>query len=264
MKPFRLPKNLFGCLLCLSLVHPAAAGLKIYYLRHAEVGANVEKEWAATPTNAWPLYVGNPGLFTPRGEVQVVNATEKLKQFHFDFLAVSPVWRARQTVLPYLKQTRQKAEIWPELAESGGFISILHGQPLPPPGTNLYARDKVSVPADEKKFFPLRQDGRLLFDFDHENLQAAADAVAVSGRTVSLLRQRFGGSEKSILLAGHGNNGRLLLHALLPESDAWKTRLANTGLWMVEEQPDGSFQLRLFNDVPCGSDGQPGKTSPAL
>lgn len=251
MESLRFLNYLCGGLFCFGLISPAEAGLKIYYIRHAEVGTNVEQEWAKIPTNNWPIYVGNPGIFTPKGEVQVVNAKEKLKQFNFDFIGVSPIWRARQTVLPYLKQTQQQAELWPELAESGGFINILKGQSLPLPGTNLLSQEMVSVPADEQKFFTIRKDGRQLFDFDCENLQAAADAVAVSEITVDLIRKRFGGSGKSILLVGHGNNGRLLLRALMKDNDAWKTRLANTGIWMAEEAPDGSFKLRLFNDTPC-------------
>lgn len=254
MESLRFRNYLCGGLFCLGLISSAQAGLKIYYIRHAEVGANVEQEWAKIQTNIWPIYVGNPGIFTPKGEVQVVNAMEKLKQFHYDFIAVSPIWRARQTVLPYLKQTQRQAELWPELAESGGFINILKGQPLPLPSTNLLSREMVSVPVDERKFFMIRKDGRRLFGFDFENLQAAADAVAVSEMTVDLIRKRFGGSNKSILLVGHGNNGRLLLHALMKDNDAWKTRLANTGIWMAEEAPDGSFKLRLFNDAPCGAD----------
>ncbi|MDO6623121.1 hypothetical protein Q4509_09670 [Oceanihabitans sp. 1_MG-2023] len=27
-------------------------------------------------------------------------------------------------------------------------------------------------------------------------------------------------------------------------------QITNTGIWMVEQQEDGSFQLKMFNDVP--------------
>ena len=81
-------------------------------------------------------------------------------------------------------------------------------------------------------------------------MQVAADVNAVVEKLVSLVRARFAGSDKSILLVGHGNSGRLLLHALLKNGDAWKTELANTGIWMAEEQADGSFKLRLLNDAP--------------
>jgi broad specificity phosphatase PhoE len=108
----------------------------------------------------------------------------------------------------------------------------------------------IAIAEQEKGSFILREDGRRLFNLDKEPRQVAADVTAVAEKTVSLVRQRFGGSDKSILLVGHGNSGRLLLHVLLKNSDAWKTQLANTGIWMVEEQTDGSFKLRLLNDTP--------------
>ncbi|MDP4996164.1 MAG: hypothetical protein NWQ16_08095, partial [Akkermansiaceae bacterium] len=42
------------------------AGLKIYYIRHAEGGHNVKKEWEdkGVPEKEWPEYVGNPDMFT--------------------------------------------------------------------------------------------------------------------------------------------------------------------------------------------------------
>ena len=96
----------------------------------------------------------------------------------------------------------------------------------------------------------LRQDGRKNYKPGKEPLQAAADLTAVAEKTVELIRAGFGGSDKAILLVGHGNSGRLLLHVLLKNSDAWNTEPTNIGIWMVEEQADGSFKLRLFNDMP--------------
>ncbi len=81
------------------------AGLKIYYLRHAEGGHNVVKEWEEVPKAQRPAYVGNPNMFTPKGETQVAAATKRLQKYHFDFIAVSPTWRTRHTILPYLKAT---------------------------------------------------------------------------------------------------------------------------------------------------------------
>jgi hypothetical protein len=31
--------------------------------------------------------------------------------------------------------------------------------------------------------------------------------------------------------------------------------MANTGIWMVEEQPNGKFKLEMYNDAPWGKDG---------
>jgi broad specificity phosphatase PhoE len=239
-------------LLWLCRFDVAEAGLKIYFIRHAEAGHNVVKEWKGKPKDQWPAYVGNPDMFSPKGEKQVTKATDKLKQYHFDFIAVSPIWRTRHTVLPYLGETGVKAELWPELAEFDRFSTNLTSRlTLPPPNADLFTGgDVIAIPDQEKASFVLRKDGRRLFKPGTEPLQLAADLNAVAEKTAELIKTRFGGSDKSILLVGHGNSGRLLLHALLKNSDAWKTQLANTGIWMAEEQSDGSFKLRMLNDAP--------------
>ena len=45
--------------------------LKVYYVRHGEGGHNVVSEWKHKPKSEWPAYVGNPNVFTPKGEQQV-------------------------------------------------------------------------------------------------------------------------------------------------------------------------------------------------
>jgi hypothetical protein len=72
-------------LLLVSLCLVLAAGrceaaLRIYYLRHAEGGHNVVKEWATVPKDQRPGYVGDPNVFTPKGEKQVAAATQKLQK----------------------------------------------------------------------------------------------------------------------------------------------------------------------------------------
>src|SRR5512133_62774 len=111
---------LFALLFLGLFVGRSEAGLKIYYIRHAEGGHNVVKEWQNVPKAQWPDYVGNGNVFTPKGKTQVVTATEKLQKYRFDFIGVSSMWRTRNTVLPYLKAAGVKGEIWPELHEFAG------------------------------------------------------------------------------------------------------------------------------------------------
>ena len=145
-----------------------------------------------------------------------------------------------------------KAELWPELGEFDRFsTNLTSGLTLPPPSKDLFTGgDPIALPDQEKSAFMLREDGRKFFKVHTDTMQVAADLNAVAEKTVDLIRARFGGSDKSIVLVGHGNSGRLLLHALLKNSDAWKTILTNTGIWMAEEQRDGTFKLRLLNDAP--------------
>src|SRR4051812_2702415 len=119
-------------LLCFGYGASAArAGLKVYYLRHAEYGGNVVKQWQDKPKDQWPAYVGRGDMFTPKGKEQVEALTKKLvANFHFDFIAVSPAWRTRNTIAPYLKQAGMTAGIWPELQ---GFNDLHHPPDANPP-----------------------------------------------------------------------------------------------------------------------------------
>ncbi len=260
LSPFQmLPRSSFLKIAALAFVCVFAAltseaGLKIYYIRHAEGGHNVRKEYerSGTPKDQWPAYVGDSGQFTPKGKEQVVAATGKLKKYQFDFIACSPIWRCRQTILQFLRDTKQNAEIWPELAEfNSDVIPLFTRKKLPPPAKNYLTGNAIELPADEKPFFTIRPGGEKLFHSSKKGgiEQRAADTKASLEDVVALIKKRFGGTEKSILLSGHGTNGRALLQVILP-AEEWpgKVSIVNTGIWMVEEQPDGRFKLRMLND----------------
>ncbi|MEM0970427.1 MAG: hypothetical protein AAGJ31_13810, partial [Verrucomicrobiota bacterium] len=72
------------------------AGLKIYYIRHAEGGHNVKRDWKEVPEDEWPDYVGDSNQFTPLGKTQqaAVSATLQRLEDRFDFIACSPLWRS--------------------------------------------------------------------------------------------------------------------------------------------------------------------------
>lgn len=242
---------LLALLCCLAFVSRSEAGLKIYYLRHAEAGHNVVKDWKNVPKAQWPAYVGNGNMFTPKGETQVEATAKRLQQYHFDFIAVSPMWRTRHTILPYLKATGAKGELWPELHEFVGGTGVLASN-LPSLATPvLGAGAYVELPAEEAACFTLRGDGKTNFKLPAAKGEEHEAAIrVVEQRTIELLRQKFGRTDKSVLLVGHGNTGiallKLLIHDPLPNAAS----MANTSLWMVEEQPDGQFKLKLYNDVP--------------
>ncbi|HAO77640.1 MAG TPA: hypothetical protein DCQ92_01455 [Verrucomicrobia subdivision 3 bacterium] len=60
---------------------------------------------------------------------------------------------------------------------------------------------------------------------------------------------------KAILLVGHGNNGKDLLKMLTNDQLEDTSAIANTGIWMVEEQRSGHFKLEMFNDAPYKRSG---------
>ena len=234
----------------------AMAGLKIYYIRHAEGGHNVKSEWEkkGIPKSEWPEYVGNHDMFTPKGLKEVETATEKLKKYKFDFIATSPLWRARNTIMPYLKETKQQAEVWPELKEGTGMTMILSPD-LPevkPPILN--EGDSIHVPKKERDYIKRRPGGKRYYKrcrSDKEELRTAYMKY-VTEHAISLIKERFGNSDKSILLAGHNSSGVSLMKLLIGEAPGGEARrgIDNTGMWMVEQQEDGSFKLLMYNDKP--------------
>jgi hypothetical protein len=61
-----------------------------------------------------------------------------------------------------------------------------------------------------------------------------------------MIHKRFGGTDEAILLVGHGNSGKALLRMLTGNKLADIPSMANTGIWMVEEQPNGQFKLEML------------------
>lgn len=229
------------------------AQLKIYYIRHCEGGHNVKKAWEekGIPQSEWPSYVGNPDVFTPRGEKELVAATKELQEYRFDFIATSNAWRARNTILPYLKVTNQTAEVWPELREGPGMLTILSKDipDLEVPILNL--GDPIELPEDEKDYFVLRKDSPndyKKYPRDAEENLKVAYMKYVSLHAISMIEERFGGSDKSILLAGHNSSGVSLLKLLLKKEPENKRGITSSGIWMVEQQKDGTYQLKIYNN----------------
>jgi broad specificity phosphatase PhoE len=233
------------------------AGLKIYYIRHAEGGHNVKKAWQAkgVPESEWPAYVGNPDVFTPTGLKEVVKGTKKLQKYHFDLIASSPLWRARNTILPYLDARNQKAEIWPELREASGMLTILDPNLPEVKEDILNKREAIVIPKNEKEFFKLRPGAENNYKSvprgSSAELKVAYTKYAAQ-HAIQLIKSRYGDSDKSILLAGHNSSGVSLLKLLIQFEPTGKARrgLDNVGIWMVEQQEDGSFELKMYNDEP--------------
>ena len=70
---------------------------------------------------------------------------------------------------------------------------------------------------------------------------------------LDMIQERFGGTDKTILLAGHGSSGKGILRMLTGEPLTDLPSITNTGIWMVEEQANGKFKLMMYNDVPIGN-----------
>ncbi len=207
----------------------------VYFVRHAQCLSNVQKGGSAT-------------TFTPGGEKQVQSLTTALQTLKFDFIAVSPAWRTRHTILPYLKATGQVAEIWPELIETGKNDPAQTEFPKDPPSATLFEGGALIVlPDEEKPFFRLRQDGSGQKMLNSSN---PADAQALARKTEELIRARFGLKDATILLVGHGNSSIPLLRQLMNNPSFTNKPLENTCLWVLREQTGDSFMLEHYNKGP--------------
>lgn len=238
----------------------ANGGLKIYYIRHAEGGHNVKKAWEkkGIPESEWPSYVGNPDAFTPKGLEEVTAATKKLQKYQFDFITSSPLWRVRNTIAPYLKATSQKAEIWPELREGPGMKTILSDN-IPEVTEDILNKGQAIVVAtEEASLFTVRphaENNYAKYPKGSSDNEKVAYMKHVSLHAIKMIESRFSEGEQSILIAGHNSAGVSLLKLLLQEEPTGKAKrgLDNTGIWMVEQQENGSYQLKIYNDLPYES-----------
>ncbi len=227
----------------------AHAALTIYYLRHAEGGHNATADFVhrGVPTNAWPAWVGNPNVFTPTGLAQVNALSTYLLPYKFDFIAVSPLWRTRHTILPYLKKTGRTAEIWPELTETADFTPPHVASKKPLATTAWFSTGTIKLPPDEARYFRVRADGTGNRELKATNLTAV---VALAQRVEKLLRARGGTNDVTVLLVGHGNAGLTLIRQLTRDPHWHGAFLRNATLWMAHEKPDGSFALQMLNGAP--------------
>lgn len=230
------------------------AGLKIYYIRHAEAGHNVKEEWEekGVPKSEWPRYVGNQDEFTPKGLKQIEAATVTLAKYQFDLIACSPLWRTRNTILPYLKSKNLNAEIWPELKESSGSAEIL-SKSLPKLTEPILDKgEAIEIPKEESKYFSLLPDAKNNFKKypkgSSYKYKAQVLKTAVS-KAIQRVLDHYSGSDKSILLVGHGGSGKALLKLLTKKESSGSARsgMKNAKLWMLEQQKDGSFEIKLYN-----------------
>jgi hypothetical protein len=151
-----------------------------------------------------------------------------------------------------------KGEIWPELAEIYATKLIISPD-LPKYVSKekiLGAGDAITLLAEEEEpYFTLRKDGlnefkKARFPRDHsESAKENAMAKVIIDRVLKLIDDRSD-SYKTILLSGHGSSGKAILRLLTNDPLNGFPQITNTGIWMVEQQEDGTFKLKMFNDVP--------------
>jgi len=216
-------------------------GLNVYYLRHGEMMGNIASRYEKMKPEERPPNWNSYSVFSELGVQQVSNIVKTLKGYHFDVIVVSPTWRTKQTILPYLKAHHRLAEIWPELTEISGArtpadneratADIMFGPPL-------------VIERDETQYFRARGPAVT-------NLCKAAntytDARTLTAASARLLTERYGNSGLSVLVVGHSVAGGALLRYMAQLTSDEKFWLRNASVSQLRQQPDGTFALVMVN-----------------
>ena len=158
-----------------------------------------------------------------------------------------------------MKEVGAKGEVWPELAEI--YQSPLIITDLPIPDVKILGEGPaIELGEEEAQYFSLREDGQNEFkkpEFprDHsDNVNETAASKVVIKRAVDMVLERFDGTDKTVLLAGHGSSGMGILRLLLNKELKGFPGIEHASIWMVEQQPNGEFKLKMYNDVPFDCD----------
>lgn len=201
-------------------------GLTVYYVRHAETVGNATGLKNTT----------NNKMFTDTGHRQVANLTESLNKISIDHVIVSPTWRTRHTVLPYLKKTNKTAEIWPELEEWRMEAQVQMGlEPLD--------GSPIQIEEENSKYFLFR-------DSNSTNRYVAGDysgGMQQLETLVKLIESRYSGENKTLLLVGHKDMGSRIIETLMGLDPEVKYQPEFGKLNMLK-QNGKNFELLVFND----------------
>lgn len=207
-----------------GMVATDVAALDIYFVRHAETLANVSGVYNTK----------NNTTFSQRGEEQIKALTSQLKGYQFDAILVSSVPRALNTVLPYLQASSQTGEVWPELAE------CCWQSPQSSPATGeLIAADPITLSQEQLRYFTFRDSAS---QFDYRN-GSYSDGVAQVSHAVQLLKQRYFGTNKTILIVAHYHSGQVLMSELLGVPRQQLPSLKNGELLHLHQDDAGCINL---------------------
>jgi broad specificity phosphatase PhoE len=203
-------------------------GLEIYFVRHAE-----------TEGNRTHIHTReNDRTFSTEGEKQVAALTEKLSQYRFDHILVSPKYRALNTIYPYLKKIGKKAEIWPELAEC-----CWQKRRYTSSSSNLPRGKRIKLDARMKPYFVFRDHAsRYLY-----KTRNYGDGLVQVAKAVDLIRKKFSQSGKRILLVGHYHAGARIIEMLQEPGSERRIKLSNAKITYLKEIRRGEFRVISYN-----------------
>lgn len=202
-----------------------SGALHIYFIRHAETMANVTGD----KTEA------NNRTFSDRGKKQIAGLTEVLTGLHIDHVLVSPTYRTRFTVLPFLKKTGMQAEIWPELEEWRMKDQLPDGM------TEDSLR--IVIEPENHRYLRFRGDGSKKPYFT-KNYKGGLIQIQ---KIHAMIQDRFHGTGETLLLVGHSDSGSRLLEQLSGQKMIARYQLKTARLNLLEETESGKYRIVMLN-----------------
>lgn len=204
--------------------------MKLYFVRHGQSIGNLTEDYSTS----------HHGRLSDFGQRQAEQLVERLSGLQFDAIVASPLERAIQTILPYLRANNTIAEIWSELAEA----CYQEDRATPAPALVRYG-SPVACCGQDRQYFRIREtdQGNLLPPHD-ENYQEGLRRI---DRVYRKLRQDYQEADSSILVVGHGHAGSRLLELCMGMEPAGRIDHSNTGVSLLEKPPSGPFIIRYIN-----------------
>jgi len=216
--------------LCYFWLYHQGRGLDIYFVRHAQTVANATGEYT----------LENQKKFTEKGYRQIQALTEILTKMSFDHILVSPKYRTKNTILPYLKKNNLVGQIWPELAEccwqEDGHIAI---------DTDIPLGEAIDIKKENSHFLSPRSASVDRF----YNPQTYGDGIAQLKLACELIEQNYSRTGKSLLIVSHGLAISRMLEMLLGIEVKGRFNIENAKLIHVRQRLDGKYQLMTTVDT---------------
>ncbi len=210
--------GLFLMSVCVAI--PRTDALDILVVRHAQTLANISDDYS--------LFAHRH--FTELGQNQIRTLTETLGTRTFTAILSSPSYRVRRTLLPYLENTKQTAELWPSLDECCvGTESE---------GARYPAGALILIESEHRPYFTLRDD----VPATAPEGQSYTDDLRRIQQTADDIKARWGGTDATLLIATHEYTGSRLIEALLGRDMTGSLKLENASITRLHEV-DGHLTL---------------------
>ena len=198
--------------------------MKLYIIRHAESQGNATGEYGTEVSDS----------LSPQGEKQAEALTDELKSLCFDRIIVSPRLRAMQTIMPYLKNTQQIGEIWPELAEA-----CWHEEREEP--AESWNPTPVELTDSEKEIFTFRDNESVI----PAHPETFSQALCRVNKAFERIQKMAAESDESILMVSHGHFIREFINIILDTRKIVDFHKVNCGITLFTF--DGEWTMQFCN-----------------